>query len=404
MSRASSHPLPSPPLYNEYLSTQQILQLTSSSSSLLSDETVKKNSDLNDHDHRHPIYVIGTFIVIPNNPHSYVEVKNLTNADIVIKNLKDRNRATNHDQVLVEIFPVENWVPFNQKKLEQNHQDDSPIDDDPNTTTTTINDPALQQLWKPNENLLQEYSSSSTPPASASAKSSQDLLIENILQESLATQLQPRGRIVGILPSQNTSKVLYGNISLETPEDIKQASLPPSRHDHDQGKKVHHQQDPSSGHGPSSSSSQPLLLFHPNDPHYMPMIVPSSSSHLSPTPDPTVTYKATVGNWPINSHYPLCGELHRDESKGTITEELEELLQNYSVHTGACLSFPSIPPHCSLTLAEEYPLTLLAPLLDKLNIHLPSSASDSTFGEWWSLPICSTHLTLLLLSLLYLSR
>jgi exoribonuclease R len=326
MSHGSSHNLPTPPSrshphYTEYLSSQKIQS---------------------DHDH---IYLTGTLIIIPNSPHSYVQVDHLNNTDIVITNLHDRNRAVNQDQVVVEILPSQNWLPFNQKKLEQNHDDDLTASSSSSAAEVT-SDSILQQLWEPKQDLLQKYSSTSSLPAPASSSSavqegSSDIIKQaqdisrNILEESERTQLQPRGRIVAILPTKKTSgKVLYGKVSNETLDDIKQTDTAPQtrNHDHDQKKKEkgHHQQDP------ADSVSSPLLLFHPNDSRYLPMLLPSS--HSLPSLDPNVTYKATIGEWPVDSRYPNCRDIQKDESKGTIEAELAELLQNYTVHTGHRLS------------------------------------------------------------------
>lgn len=256
-------------------------------------------------------YLSGKLIVIPNNlSHCYVENEFLPNRDIVITNLEDRNRSQHLDTVVVELYPSEKWVPFSKQKQQQQSQEDN-TDAEQVESDLHANDLPLRELWEPKDELLEHF----RRPRENDEERHKREYLNSILEQSIALNLQPRGRVVGILPSTSlVPKILTGKISLEEND--------PNLHDaarghghRGQGKKLH--------------QGDPTLLFFPDDARYSPMVVPP---HF--VSDYSASYKATIGDWPVNSKYPHCGILEINRSTGSIDAELNDLVQNYTVHTG----------------------------------------------------------------------
>jgi hypothetical protein len=277
-------------------------------------------------------YLTGKLFVPPKTmSHSFVENKFLGHRDIVITNLYDRNRANCYDEVVVELYPITEWVPFSKmKQKQQQHQQDDEQEEDKNPQSPEddlhSDVRVLQELWEPNEHLLESYR---TPVLDENEKQQQEF-IEEIIQQSDKLHLQPRGKVVAILPSKSLqSRVLTGTISWEVPEEIH----PDSHGDNQSAHHGHHKK--SRGHQGEPSKEEPLLLFHPDDLRYLPMIVPQRFPY-----EASVSYKASIGDWPASSKYPHCKDLERNESHGSMEAELDDLLKNYTVHTGLSSLFP----------------------------------------------------------------
>jgi DIS3-like exonuclease 2 len=155
-------------------------------------------------------YHVGTLrILIKSAKFAFVSVPAFS-SDIVIHDLKDRNRAFHGDLVVVELFPSTEWPPANQipileKKL-------------PGLENLEIQDSNSQQLWRPREDLLAPFE-----PIAREEKETAS--IQSCPKQDIVG-LQPKGRVVGIL-KQSPHKAIVGSISLNGRD--------PSKSLHDQG-------------------------------------------------------------------------------------------------------------------------------------------------------------------------
>jgi DIS3-like exonuclease 2 len=281
-------------------------------------------------------FYVGVLRIITKQPkYGFVSVPSAFSQDIIIYDMKDRNRAYHGDTVVVDLYPTAEWPapsnPMNDNLsiATTNHSDQMQM---PSLDNLQINDPT-QQLWRPREDLLIPFGQ----PAVEETKGSTPFARRDV------PGLQPKGRVVGILKSSSSShKGLIGSINLNGRD--------PSANLLDQGA---------------------FVTFIPADGRYPHLIV--TKSHL---PDeflanPLAMSTSTIfladisSDWPSDSKLAFGENVRAVGQVGDIAAETEALLiengLNHSPYSGE----------------------VLEPLMEFLRSnHNLGSSSSSSDGNW----------------------
>jgi DIS3-like exonuclease 2 len=148
-------------------------------------------------------YHVGTLrILIKSAKFAFVTVPAFS-SDIVIHDLKDRNRAFHGDLVVIELYPSTEWPPANQslpiieKKM-------------PSLESLSIEDNNSQQLWRPRADLLIPFEATERE---GEVEEKEAAVPEKNSHKQDIAGLQPKGRVVGIL-KQSVHRAIVGSINL----------------------------------------------------------------------------------------------------------------------------------------------------------------------------------------------